>query len=122
MTVGDGADGVVGRRTEAAARVLARAIRAVSLVRERTTQRTTQRTDSTHVLAAVRDLTRLELITAGHLSLDRCGVHQGPVPAQRLRVRTVPAVVQADYLSGQQAEICIGRSRHWGAVWLWFLS
>ena len=45
--------------------------------------RTTQRTDSTHVLAAVRDLTRLELVTkavraaleevartAGHLLVD----------------------------------------------------
>jgi hypothetical protein len=34
-------------------------LKEVGLVRERTTQRT----DSTHVLAAVRDLTRLELIT-----------------------------------------------------------
>ncbi|MET9074755.1 hypothetical protein ABZX95_21920 [Streptomyces sp. NPDC004232] len=34
-------------------------LKKAGLVRERTTQRT----DSTHVLAAVRDLTRLELIT-----------------------------------------------------------
>ncbi|MEW1632228.1 hypothetical protein AB0387_33495 [Streptomyces sp. NPDC089173] len=34
-------------------------VKEAGLVRERTTQRT----DSTHVLAAVRDLTRLELIT-----------------------------------------------------------
>ncbi|MFF2813110.1 transposase [Streptomyces sp. NPDC058000] len=54
-------------------------LKEVGLVRERTTQRT----DSTHVLAAVRDLTRLELVTeavravleevartAGHLLVD----------------------------------------------------
>lgn len=46
--------------------VLAR-LKEAGLVRERTTQRT----DSTHVLAAVRDLTRLELITeAVHAALE----------------------------------------------------
>ncbi|WP_240512725.1 transposase [Streptomyces griseoruber] len=42
-------------------------LKEAGLVRERTTQRT----DSTHVLAAVRDLTRLELITeAGRAALE----------------------------------------------------
>lgn len=37
-------------------------------------ERTTQRTDSTHVLAAVRDLTRLELVTeAARAALEEVG-------------------------------------------------
>ncbi len=48
-------DGRAGRLLDLA---LAR-LKEAGLVRERTTQRT----DSTHVLAAVRDLTRLELVT-----------------------------------------------------------
>ncbi|GGM20950.1 hypothetical protein GCM10010129_76510 [Streptomyces fumigatiscleroticus] len=51
LAQGDRADRLLGL-------VLAR-LKEAGLVRERTTQRT----DSTHVLAAVRDLTRLELIT-----------------------------------------------------------
>ncbi|WP_433685779.1 hypothetical protein [Nocardia sp. CA-119907] len=48
---------------------------AAGLVRERTTQRT----DSTHVLAAVREFTRLELVTeavrAALKELARCAPH-----------------------------------------------
>ncbi|MFD7560493.1 transposase [Streptomyces sp. NPDC059835] len=51
LAEGDRADRLLGL-------VLAR-LKEAGLVRERTTQRT----DSTHILAAVRDLTRLELIT-----------------------------------------------------------
>ncbi|MFJ1744872.1 transposase [Streptomyces sp. NPDC088116] len=55
-------------------------IRAVGLVRERGRQRT----DSTHVLAAVRDLTRLELVTeamrAALEELARRAPHAGGVP------------------------------------------
>ncbi|MFG2833242.1 hypothetical protein ACGFWI_38420 [Streptomyces sp. NPDC048434] len=35
--------------------------------------------------------------------------------------RTRP-VGDADYLSTWAVEICVGRSRHWVVVWLWFLS
>ncbi|MFG3370979.1 hypothetical protein ACGF0K_39380 [Streptomyces sp. NPDC048156] len=27
-----------------------------------------------------------------------------------------------DYLTVEHAEICVGWSRHWVVVWLWFLS
>ncbi|MET8038119.1 IS1182 family transposase [Streptomyces sp. NPDC005345] len=53
LAEGDRADGLLDL-------ALAR-LKEAGLVRERTTQRT----DSTHVLAAVRDLTRLELVTEG---------------------------------------------------------
>lgn len=31
------------------------------------------------------------------------------------------SLVEADYLIAEREEICIGRSRHWAVVWLWFL-
>src|SRR4029077_15933425 len=55
-----------GRADRLLALALAR-LKQAGLVRGRTTQRT----DSTHVLAAVRDLTRLELVTeAGRAALE----------------------------------------------------
>jgi hypothetical protein len=60
--------------------VLAR-LKEAGLVRERTSQRT----DSTHVLAAVRDLTRLELVTeADHADAAQVG------PARRSASRSAP--------------------------------
>ncbi|MEU3051562.1 hypothetical protein ABZ705_34680 [Streptomyces sp. NPDC006984] len=56
--MGRGALAGIPAGTVAARRSPAR-LKDAGLVRERTTQRT----DSTHVLAAVRDLTRLELVT-----------------------------------------------------------
>ncbi|MCF1597752.1 transposase [Streptomyces muensis] len=46
-------------------------------------ERTTQRTDSTHVLAAVRDLTRLELVTEAGPRRTRRSSRYVPSPAGR---------------------------------------
>ncbi|WP_230993708.1 transposase [Streptomyces endocoffeicus] len=54
-------------------------LKEAGLVRERTTQRT----DSTHVLAAVRDLTRLELITEAVRRRTGRGRRHLPSPAGR---------------------------------------
>jgi hypothetical protein len=34
----------------------------------------------------------------------------------------VHAAVEVDYLAVQRPKICVGWSRHWAVVWLWFLS
>ncbi|EDX21329.1 hypothetical protein SSAG_01120 [Streptomyces sp. Mg1] len=43
-----------------------------------------------------------------------------PVTADR-RALSV-SLFETDYLTGRRTEICLGRSRHWVVVWLWFLS
>ncbi|MET7540086.1 hypothetical protein, partial [Streptomyces sp. NPDC005507] len=49
-----------------------------------------------------------------------------PRPAARKRgvmaSRLPASLFEVDYLTVEPSEICVGWSRHWVVVWLWFLS
>ncbi|MFF7234447.1 transposase [Streptomyces sioyaensis] len=78
------------------------------LVRERTTQRT----DSTHVLAAVRDLTRLELITEA----VRAALEEAATTAGHLLERQGREGARGDAAGGQSVAAGLGRGRPGGVA------
>ncbi|MGW0302114.1 transposase [Streptomyces anthocyanicus] len=73
-------------------------LKEAGLVRERTTQRT----DSTHVLAAVRDLTRLELVTEAVRAAPRRSLRHRTAPAGRAGRRRLGRALRPPGAPGQE--------------------